>query len=118
MSRPGSGATRPTVSLRTSADFARVYREGSRTRSDGITAFVLERSDGAGPRIGYAVSKGHGTAVARNRTRRRLRAAVQATDVAGAIDVVVRPDPGSLDEDFQNLVEHVREALTRAIESR
>ena len=88
------------VTLKRRSEFLRV-RVGNRV---GRPAFVLEArpSEGAGDmalaaeetRFGFTVTKALGTAVVRNRIRRRLKAAVQQVIAAGpplpaAFDVVV-----------------------------
>ncbi|HEX2296708.1 MAG TPA: ribonuclease P protein component, partial [Actinomycetota bacterium] len=57
--------------------FARVHSSGRRASRDGVTAVVQPRTEGA-PRLGLSVGKAAGTAVVRNRIRRRLREAFRA----------------------------------------
>lgn len=76
------------ASLRTSADFSRVLKEGKRYRSGGI---VLVRLAGPiGPaRLGLVASKGVGNAVTRNRIKRRLRHTARSVGLQSGNDYVI-----------------------------
>jgi ribonuclease P protein component len=64
--------------LRKRADFLRAAR-GIRRVEGAITLEIAARPENTGPvRIGFTASKKIGNAVARNRAKRRLRAAAQA----------------------------------------
>ena len=101
--------------LRQRADFLAVAN-GARANS---AAFVLQsrRRDDNGPvRVGFTVTKKHGTATERNRIRRRLRELVKRLD-----DVSMRPHSdyvlvgrrAALDRDFTAMLEDLRSALAR-----
>lgn len=75
-----------------SADFAQTIRRGARAGRDTLVVHVRlgQRADGV--HVGFVVSRAVGSAVVRNKVRRRLRGLVmerQETMPAGA-DVVVR----------------------------
>jgi ribonuclease P protein component len=104
--------------LKTRAEFLRV-RNGRRW---SLPAFVLEARSRAeeprgsvGARFGFTVSKKIGSAVVRNRVRRRLRAIVAGLDPAQ-----VRPDhdyvliarPGAVDRAYGDLKADLEQALT------
>ena len=85
--------------LRASSDFAAALR-GPRGARAGSTLIVVHANQtdaraGQPPRVGFVVSKAVGTAVVRNRTKRRLRAlmAARIRDVPAGTDVVVRANP-------------------------
>lgn len=92
--------------------FARVYESGRRCTRDGVTAIVSPREEGPA-RLGLSVGRSAGTAVVRNRIRRRLRAAVLAYGPARA-DVILVGRAGVQDLPFAALEEHVRTALSVA----
>ena len=74
----GGGATRlrRTDRLRKSRDFQRISREGVRKASPHFVMVVGEKwqdREGLGPVLGVTVSKKVGTAVERNRVKRRIR---------------------------------------------
>ena len=93
--------------LRSSADFAAVFRGarragGSRSGSRLLVVHANSTDARAGqpPRVGFVVSKAVGNAVVRNRTKRVLRALMNARvgQLPEGVDVVIRANadiPGS-----------------------
>lgn len=61
--------------LSRSRDFDAVYRHGRSVSTRFLVLYWFPREDDAPPRLGIAVPKGAGTAVERNRVKRRLREA-------------------------------------------
>ena len=60
--------------LSRSRDFDAVYRQGRSTSTRFLVLYWFAREEDAGdPRLGLAVPKGTGNAVARNRIKRQLR---------------------------------------------
>lgn len=90
---------RPRVGrIRHRRTFEALARHGRRARYGPLALTWLP--DGGPPRVGYAVGRRVGTAVARNRLRRRLRALVRehAGELpAGALVVNARADAVRLD---------------------
>jgi ribonuclease P protein component len=82
------------VRLKTRADFLRVAATGARAARPGLVlqaAAQPQAGEGsAPPRIGFTASRRVGNAVARNRAKRRLRAAAAA----------VLPDRGRAGTDY------------------
>jgi ribonuclease P protein component len=97
-------------SLSGKARFARVFAEGRRASSDGVTVWALARADAPDTYLGLSVSARSGGAVLRNRTRRRLRAAVRDRSCKPG-DLVVRADGAAMRLSFQKLDSHLTEAL-------
>lgn len=64
------------------ADFLAV-RRGEKRRGRLFLVEVLDRGDGDAPRVGYTVTKKVGSAVVRNRVRRRLKEAVRTGAAVG-----------------------------------
>jgi ribonuclease P protein component len=61
--------------LSRSRDFDAVYRHGRSVSTRFLVLYWFPRDDAGEPRLGIAVPKGPGTAVERNRVKRRLREA-------------------------------------------
>ena len=88
-------------------------RSSSRGRSGPLTVLFLEQKSWSDAEVSYAISRRVGTAVVRNRLRRRLKAIMTELApslVAGAY--VVRTGPGSSTLDYEEL----RVAMSRALE--
>lgn len=84
----GPATQRTYQSLRNSRDFRRVLTEGTRRRKGGIV--VVSSPGPAGPpRLGLVVSKNCGSAVRRNRIKRRLRSAADSVELKPGIDYVI-----------------------------
>lgn len=75
-----------------------------------------DASDAQGPRVGFTASRKVGNAVARNRARRRLRAASEAVlkpHGVGGRDYVLVARQATVDRPFAELVEDLAGALKR-----
>lgn len=109
---PSAGFPRHSRLLKHS-DFQRVYQGAKKSFSGNVTALYCERRDGnpPGPRIGFAVGKVLGGAVARNRIRRRMRAAVaaQLQTLTRPVDVVLHPRKSVLDLEFARLKTEIQQ---------
>jgi ribonuclease P protein component len=104
--------------LRNRRDFQRVLAKGRRARRDGILATALPGPDPeASLRLGLAVHGGR-NAVARNRAKRRLRAAFRALQAQTGYDVVLRADERVLRAGYEELVGDLRAAVTEATGAR
>lgn len=110
--KPSAGFPRNSRLLKHS-DFQRVYQEAKKSFSGNITALYRARTDQdlPGPRIGFAVGKVLGGAVARNRIRRRMRAAVsrQLEMLTCPVDIVLHPRKSVLDLDFVKLSAEIQQ---------
>lgn len=81
--------------LKSREDFARVYA-AELVAADDVLVVCAARAEGGVPRIGLAVSRKVGNAVARNRWKRRIREAFrQVQGELPALDLVVRPRKGA-----------------------
>jgi ribonuclease P protein component len=98
--------------LRSTRDFHRLRAEGRRGRSDGIVAQVAKHDGPA--RLGLTVGRRTGSAVVRNRLRRRLRAAFLAHGPREGVDVVLVARKDAMAHGYQELEKHVIAALERA----
>jgi ribonuclease P protein component len=98
-------------SLSNSRQFRRVLSTGKRARRNGVVVACAPAHNGDTPRIGLVAKVGRGRAVARNRVRRRLRAAVTSATPGGPFDIVVTAGPEARELEFQKLVRMVKEAM-------
>ena len=82
----------PLGRLAREKDFRRVYRDGTRRATRLIVLHALPNELDT-VRLGIAVGRRFGHAVARNRLRRRLREAVRATSgrIGAGVDIIVIP---------------------------
>lgn len=99
--------------LRRARDFDSVYSSG-RSWSNPLLAIRVTPGAGAVSRFGFAVGKRVGNAVARNRVKRRLRAATRAMRPVGGWDVVIVARPAAADADFDQLGGALRSLFGRA----
>ena len=107
--------------LSRSRDFDAVYRQGRSTSTRFLVLYWFERDDEPGePRLGLAVPKAAGNAVARNRIKRQLREVWRARldRVPAGRDYVLIAKPGLSEavaaNGFDWLGERVEEVLTKA----
>jgi len=104
--------------LKRRKDFQRVYRRGAVWKGSCFCLHVLAREGGV--RLGIVVPRRFGTAVERNRTKRRLREAFRrvASSLPSA-DVIVKPADGcerfGVEEIGRMLGRGVGEALAREV---
>jgi ribonuclease P protein component len=104
---------RSFASLRRTADFSRLRQRGRRTATANLTVY---RADAAPkderPLVGITVSKSVGTAVIRNRLRRRLAASLHdllSSQARMRLLVIARPSAAALP--FAALQDELRRAL-------
>ena len=109
----------PTLKKR--RDFLRAARAGVKSATPGLVLQVrpngeAEATEG-GIRVGFTVSRKVGNAVARNRARRRLRAAAERVlgeRARRGRDYVLIGRRETLARPFEALVEDLEEAVARA----
>ncbi|OGC14867.1 ribonuclease P protein component [candidate division WOR-1 bacterium RIFOXYC2_FULL_37_10] len=94
-------------------EFEEVYNQGQRFYSTFFT-FVVLRSDCFA--WGFVISKKHGSAVCRNKIKRRLRSIVDKIkgSLSNPFRVIVIPKPGINKFKFGELVEKFIEATRKA----
>lgn len=96
------------------ADFDAVYRDGRKRTSREFTVFL--RANGLGiSRFGWSIKRALGTAVRRNRVRRRLREIVRLhrREIAAGWDVVIHPRASAAEADFAALTNELLKLLPR-----
>ncbi len=112
MGRTARARRQEWSSLTRGEEFQAVYQLGKRHVSSLATIYVLPR-DGGVIRLGVPVGRRIGTAVSRNRLRRRLREAFRAATslVHGGADVVIVPKGSASAASFTDLAGAVRRAV-------
>jgi ribonuclease P protein component len=107
--------------LSRSRDFDAVYRHGRSVATRYLVLYAFPREEeGEGPRLGLAVSRQLGTAVERNRIKRRLRSAFEELSAGLPPEndyvLIARPGLGDLIEarGFGWLKERVDEVFRRS----
>ena len=103
------------VSLSSAAAFRLAYREGRRL-TDDLLAIYARRNGLPVTRIGISVRRAMGTAVRRNRVRRRVREAIrlEQQQMGGGFDVVIVPRLPAAAAPFGALRAAVHELLQQA----
>ena len=94
------------------AEYDAVYREGRRRSSREFTLFL--RPNGLdSSRFGWSIKKALGTAVGRNRIRRRLREILRLhrQEIAPGWDIVIHPRSSALTAEFSKLTEDLIKIL-------
>ena len=104
--------------LRKRREFEECYASGVRVSGRHVQVFLLAGSAAGRPRLGISVPRRVGTAVTRNRVRRRLREIFRRTrDLfpQGSARLVVNVRPSAAGAGFPELAEDYRTAVTRAL---
>ncbi len=107
--------------LRHRADFAAAVRAPGGARSGSrlivVHGTLTDARAGLPPRVGFVVSKAVGTAVVRNRTRRRLREQVRhrVGALPAGLDVVVRANAAAAEADSATLGRELDLLLPRIV---
>lgn len=101
---PGPRARRPYRSLRKREEFSTVYRKGRRRRCGAVTV-IADSGPPGDPTVGFVAGKKVGSAVYRNRAKRRLREAATRSQLKRDTVYVLIADRGVLDASFARLVE-------------
>ncbi len=114
--------------LRSSQDFQRVRRRGRRQQGRYLTLMYARRAEAAPAepgapdsarlpaRIGFSVNKRVGSAVRRNRVKRRLREAIRRRlwKTQPGWDMIVAVRPEAADADYADLASELEDLLIRA----
>jgi ribonuclease P protein component len=101
--------------LKRRADFLSAAK-GARIQTVSFTMQARDRRDRSSPRVGFTVTKKTGSAVERNRIRRRLRAAMgQVVPSKGrtGFDYVVVARRQALTSPFDTMIAELERALSR-----
>ena len=97
--------------LRQSREFAQVYQRGRAYRGGLLVLRTLPT--GATSRFGFTAGVAVGSAVVRNRLKRRLREITRSLPVSNGWDVVLNARRGAGEADYWRLHGQVRELMER-----
>ena len=103
--------------LRKRREFEECYASGVRVSGRHVQVFLLPTAGGSRPRLGISVPRRVGSAVDRNRVRRRLREIFRRGRglFGGApLSIVVNARPSASRASFQELSEDFADAVRRA----
>ena len=114
-----TGHASPAISAArlTRREFQEVFTQGKRLHHPQMTLYYLPRP-GAGLKCGIAGSRKLGSAVARNRLRRRLRAVLREPEVslpAGCDIVLLARVTEARYHDYVSAVKHLANLLTAVL---
>ena len=98
--------------IRRRAEFERIYAGGAKTHGRYMTLFVMVNG-AATPRLGVAATRKLGSAVDRNRVKRRARELFRRRKDIGGFDIVIVPRREMLDAPFASLEADYVAALAR-----
>ena len=104
MAAPGRIRHRP--------EFERIYSTGAKVHGRFMTLFVMVNGTEA-PRLGVAATRKLGSAVERNRAKRRARELFRRRRNIGGLDIVIVPRREMLDAPFESLEAEYRDLLGR-----
>jgi ribonuclease P protein component len=92
--------------------FVRLRREGSRHRIEPLWCSFVPDSQLTPPKVAFAIGRPIGSAVTRNRVRRRLRAVLADSSVPPGL-LLIGADPAIVELTFDELRERTRQLLER-----
>ncbi len=103
------------MALRTS-DFDRIYRGPSRRQRSERFLVLAQPNRRGETRWGFSVKTRLGSAVVRNRMRRRLREILRRAGLPGGWDIVVQPRTARVaNDDFEELRRELTALLERTL---
>jgi len=99
--------------LRRQRDLDTVFQEGNWRRLPQVAVGVLHRGDGEPSRFAFVAGRRIGTAVRRNRSRRRMREALRGllAQVLPGADIVLAARQETPEVEFTALQQAIRRAL-------
>jgi ribonuclease P protein component len=106
-----AGTLRREARVRRRAEFTRAYDRGLKRHGRFMTVFLMP-TEGVS-RVGVSATRKLGSAVVRNRAKRRVRALFRAARPAPGVDVIVIPRRELLDAPFDSLEVEFRHLVTR-----
>ena len=116
MSGGGEGRFPATMRLKHRRDFQAVYRGGAVWKGPCFSLHVLAKEKGK--RIGIVIPRKWGTAVERNRMKRRLREAFRKNaHLFPNVDIIIRPTIECRDESVDRIAQMLIEAVRKVLQT-
>ncbi len=116
MSGGGEGRFPATMRLKRRRDFQAVYRDGAVWKGSCLSLYVLGRE--TGKRIGIVIPRKWGTAVERNRMKRRLREAFRKSQrLLPNADIIVKPTVACREVPVETLGRILVDAVTEIVQT-
>jgi len=112
---PSHGKRLPrSCRLTSRRQFRRVYARGRRIPGSSFTLFALPNQLDP-PRLGLTVTRKAGSAVRRNRIKRRMRELFRTSrrERLAGLDLVINAYAGTIESDYHELERELRRALDR-----
>ena len=112
-----------SMRLKKKAEFVRVFRKGAVWKGSYFSLHILPRAEDAllqqeGPRLGMVVTRKVGSAVERNRVKRRIRESFRKmAHSMPAVDLVIRPNAACTEISEALITRSLRKAVKCALES-
>lgn len=103
--------------LRRTQDVRAVLSRGRAAHGRHVVVRAVDRGDRKPCRWTVSASRRVGSAVERNRAKRRLRAVVRTLDVGGGLDLVVIARASAVECEFAELIGEVEELIPAVRES-
>jgi len=99
---PGGFTLAAAERIRRRPEFERIYSGGAKIHGRFMTLFVMPNNTGT-PRFGVAATRKLGSAVERNKAKRRARELFRRRKNIGGLDIVIVPRREMLDAPFATL---------------
>lgn len=109
------GAVVTTHRLRSAADIRRTVSVRNVAGGDSVVIHARVRADGGPGRVAVVAGRRVGSAVRRNRAKRRIREAVRRAEVPAGFDLVLSAKAGADEVAFPDLVTEVQHAMRRSL---
>ena len=99
--------------LKTKSDFSNLYINSKRLINNELI-LILKPNNCTLSRFGLSIKKKFGTAVKRNKIKRRLKESIRRTNIIGGWDIVFIPRKNIKTKNYQQIELSIKNLLIRA----